>query len=247
MMTRAIFISSCLLAFCFALKAQNYREDILAVNKTLMSKNSYSLNLHYDLFLDQERSRPFQQRDVCIMRQNANLYVKQNTELEVIDMRNYQVMIDHRHKVMSLAKKDEGSESAYQKMKQQAQTLINTYIDTLVNAFEKIKIVHNDAQTITYECRPKPGHEIAVAWVEIDKRLRLFRSVTTRYREPRTVRELDNKEHQITLKISYSGFDPNPAPQPGLFNEASYLTLKDKKVTGPARKYAHYNYLNDTH
>ena len=234
-----------LLPFCSS--AQNYRDDILAVNKTLMARSSYSLQLHYEIFLDKELNKAFEQRSMSIVRQGANLHMKQSSDMEVVDTHRYQFVIDHRHRVFASMQKNEEEVEMSSRNRIKTFGLIDTYVDTIVSAFQSIKVLLDNDEVVLYECTAKPGSEAAVIWVEIDKKLKMFRSLTTRYRQPRKVREQDNEPHQITLKIHYAGFSTAPVVQPAIFNEASYVVIKDKKIQGLARKYASYNYLNETH
>lgn len=224
--------------------AQNYKQDVLSVYNTLLGSKTYSMQLRYSIFLDNDTKKPFQQRDVKIVRQDANLYLKQSAQMEVIDTKNCQVLIDHQDKQFSIIQK-ENEEASTMKVKQDAYQLISNNIDTVLAVYEKIKLVTNTNEVVKYECTPKANDEIAMVWIEIDKKLKFYRSITTKYKQKTKVKELNNSLHLLTLTINYVGLSFNPQIAPTLFNELNYVTFKGNKAVGPSKRYSHYKYLND--
>ena len=220
---------------------QNYRDDILAMNKMLLSQKNYSLQLRYDLFVDGNLSAPYEQQDVKIVRQGSNLYMKQGAELEVVETKNYRILINHGNKVFSALNKKEETESYT--IRKDASELVGLYADSIVSVFKNVKVLREDAHTIVYECTMKPENAVAMVWVEMDKKLKMYRSLTTRYRRQRKIRELDGRLHTVTVKVYYNGFSASPAIPPTLFSDASYLVLKNGQVQGPAKRFATYNYF----
>lgn len=229
------------LIFQFKIHAQDYKNDILAVNKTLLSQKNYSLQLNYKMYLDNNLKTPFQERKVKLLRQNKNLLMKQNEDLEVVKTGKYHIYLDHHDKMISVVLKDKEEED----LRQEALKLLDVYIDSLPNICEKIKVIYNDENTVKYECILKPNDEVSFIWVEIDKKTKFYRSIVTRYKKPTKVRELNNEEHYLTLKIEYSSPVFNPNISSTVFNELTYLQIKDKKILGLADKYKSYKYFNN--
>lgn len=221
--------------------AQDYKKDILSVNKTLLSQKNYSLQLHYKMYMDDNLKTPFQERKVRFLRQNKNLFMKQNEDLEVIETGKYHIFLDHRDKMVSVIEKEKGGED----LRVESLKLLDTYIDSLPNFCEKIKVIYNDVNTVKYECLLKPNEEVSYIWVEIDKKTKFYRSVMTKYKKPTEVRELNSQEHYLTLKIEYSGLLFNPIVSPSVFNVSNYLTIRDKKISGLSNKYKNYKYFNN--
>ena len=240
-MKKLVCILSCLYVVNYS--AQNYRDDLLAMNHNLLGRESYSLQLCYKLFVDDKMTHPFQQRDVSIARDGEKLHVRQSSGIEIIETENTQLLFDHKQKVFS-ARKKESSEGSSIAGKKELAGLFGTYVDSLMNVFEHIKLVYEDAGVVKYECKPKPGNEAAMIWLEMDKKLKVYRSVTTQYKEKRKISELDNREHQITVKVEYKGFTSHPVLSPSLFEIKNYVMVRDQSITGPSKKYSDYKCLN---
>lgn len=232
-----LIISQCPV-FC-----QNYKQDILTVNRTLLSQKSYSLQLNYKMYLDDNLKTPFQERKVKFLRHDKNLQMKQNEDLEVIETARYNIYLDHRDKMVSVMEKEKQSKNA--DLRQEALKLLDNYIDSLPNICDKIKVVYNDESTIKYECVLKPNDEVSHIWVEIDKKTKFYRSVVTKYKQPTEIKELNGQEHYLTLKIEYKGLTFNPAVSSSVFNEFNYLTIKNDKISGLTDRYKNYKYFNN--
>lgn len=202
------------------------------------------MHMHYSLYIDKDLTKPFQQRDVYMTRQGDNMHVKQGTQMEVVETKFYQILIDHESKVFSAIKKtDEDYDT--QEIKSEILKLVTNSIDTAIQVFDKIKVIYNDDKLVKYECTPKKNEEVQLVWVEFDKKLKFYRSVTTKYKQKTKVKELGNTLHTITLTLNYTNLNKNPVIAQGLFNELNYIILKNNQIVGPAKKYSHYKYLND--
>lgn len=216
------------------------------MNHNLLGRESYSLQLHYKLFIDGNQNKVFQQQHVKIIRQGENMQVKQSSGIEMIETKDLDLVFDHNGKLFSARKKDIPTDHLTTE-KKNLLTMFNTYVDTLMNAFESIKIVSEDKNTILYECRPKEESQAAIIWLEIDKKQKIYKSITTQFREKRKIKELNNQLHQITLKVEYNGFNTNPIIHSNQFNVTNYVVMNNQQVTGPAKKYENYTFLNPTH
>lgn len=225
--------------------AQNYREDLLAMNRNVLGRESYSLQLNYSLYADNNLINPVQQREVKVVRSGENLHVKHNKGIEVIETEKMQLIFNHENRVFSTTMKEMRETSAI-KQKKEMLNLFGTYVDTLINVFESVKVIYQDDTKVKYECKLKSGKDATMVWLEVDKKLKIYRSITTQYKEKQKIKELDDKDHTVTLKIEYKGFTTNPVLSPALFELKNYVVLDGQRVSGPAKKYNNYTYLNAT-
>ncbi len=227
----------------FHATAQNYHDDIVAVNKNILGRTTYSFQLNYKLYIDGNMSSSAQQSKAIVVRQGPNMYVKQNSDVEVVETKSFQFLFDHAHKFFSTREKKSDEDYTLQD-RQTLANLADTYVDSMASVFKTVKVIYNDEKTVKYECVFKPNPKASLMWVEIDKQLKLYRSITTQYKEKTKLNERDDKEHLITVKVEYSGFSSNPAVSPAMFNALTYVAMHNKKITGPAKKYSQYKYLN---
>jgi len=221
--------------------SQNYKKDILEVSKYFTELKNYSLVMHYKLFLDGDLTRPYQEREVKISRLNKNLIIQQTNGLETLENDSYQIVINNKNKVFS-ARKKEKDEDHYEEIPE-FNTYLSSSLDSLLIIYEKIKVLTNSADKISYELTLKPNNPTEKVIMVIDKKTKMFHSMTIKYKQPVPINQLDGKPHLLTLQISYENFKPNAIQSKTLFDENKFITVaKDGRIYA-VKKYANYKLI----
>src|ERR1035437_1256724 len=130
---------------------QNFKEDMLALNKKLFGYKKFSITLHYKLFIDSVSNMPFEERHINMLKEDPNLFCKQEG-LEFISNKEFQIMVDHRIKKIIINKtfgktKDLNAELDFMKEK----------FDTLMLIYIKVVFVPVDKEIGSYDCYLKAG------------------------------------------------------------------------------------------
>ena len=63
-------------------------------------------------------------------------------------------------------------------------------------------------------------------------------------KDPRKIKELNNEEHYVTLRLEYNGLNKNPSASPNLFEVQQYVTLENNRIISPSKKFSSYKYFN---
>ena len=235
------FITALALLFCCLAAAgqrDSYKADILNVCKSFLSSRNYSLEVQYQLYLDDNLTTPFQERRVQMLRSGENFYARQEQTVEMLDFGQYEIVLDHRAKMMAVLVRQKT-----ENYNQRRNTLINELkveLDSLLNYTTSVKKLEEDDRYVTYECRYRPQDAFARVVLEIDKKGGFYKSITTTFKKPTVVPELENTEHHLTLTVNYLGLNRQPVVTDGLFDVDSYLEMKGSEIVAPAGRFRSY-------
>lgn len=224
-------------------QTETYKADIMKACSSLLGSSTYSVQLDYRLFLDDDRSSPFQTRKVVMIKNKKNMYVRQNNDVEFVRMGRYVVFLDHKKKMISVKGGREnagGSDNNRQVLGEVSQAL-----DSLVKTTTKIEKIADTHETIKYRCQFRPESLYKIAIIEIDKRTGFYKTLTTSYKHPLKVRELKNENHFVTIQINYSGFTVDPEIRAETFEVNNYLVLREGTIVSPSQQYRQYEYFNN--
>jgi hypothetical protein len=222
--------------------SQNYKEDIAAIYSTLRSP-SYHVNLKYRLFLDNNLKNEFQSRNIEISRVKNQVYLKQNNGVEVLDVPQYQILVDHQRKIFSVNQKSDGQND------EKALTMVNeffhTRLDTFLMVFKKISVLENSPFRTKYECIYKDNPKLVKMIVVVNRKQMMFESVTTVYKDPVDVPELDKKKHTVTVELTYKDFTANKAINIDLFRVSKFIVTDKNGKFKPLEKFSDYKLLSN--
>jgi hypothetical protein len=220
-----------------------YKKDILNACANLLSSGTYSVQLDYKLFLDNNLGTPFQTRSVKIVKDNKNLYVSQNHNIELIRMGRYFVFLDHKKKM--IAAKAGPTRTSDTDQAKQMLSEISDNLDSLLKTTSKVEKILENNERVKYQCHFRSESIYRSATIELDKKTGFYASLTTSYKHPFQVKELEDENHYVTVQVDYLGLNSQPAIKSGLFEVSNYLVLNSGKITQPAKQYLRYHYFND--
>ena len=243
---KKLIFNSVMLIFAAGLQAQNQRQDLLNMYRKLLGSDSYSLQLHYSLYLDGNLTKPYQQRQTLMLRQGVNMYLSQNSGIEVVETAEYGIVIDHRSHKLSARRYESSPKERESDRKILLDAMGKGHVDSLLAQFTDIRILSETATLRRYECTGAPTNPIEIMWLEVDKAKGIYNSMTVRYRQKEKIRSLDNQLHTLTLKIDYKNFNPAPRTSAGLFVPSTYLRSGPHGVTGPSSRFKNYTYSDST-
>ncbi len=230
-----------LVTAAFLLRSQNYKNDILSVSKYFTELKNYSLTMHYKLYLDNNLSKLYQERNVQIKRYNNNVWMNNTSGLEILDNENYQIVINTKDKVFAARKKfQEENQKAQVK---EYQNFMQNNFDSLLLIFEKIKIIESSNKFVKYEIAYKKNSSVVKSILVIDKVKNMYQSLTVQYKDPIKINKLDGKTHLITMVLNYEDFKVNNTYSNTFFSEKNYITVKKDGVLVPLKKYAEYKLI----
>ncbi len=158
----------CMFLLPAIMHSQNYKKDLLEVSRYFTGLKNYSLVMDYKLFLDGNLAKPYQERQVKIRRLNQSLMMQQNNGLETMDNSNYQIVINNKRKVFSARKKDK-DEDHYEEVPEFT-TYLSSNLDSMMMVYDKIKVLSNTGDKITYELTLKPNASTEKVTMVIDKK-----------------------------------------------------------------------------
>jgi len=231
----------CLISTC--VKSQVYKEDVLTIAKAFNDAKGYSVQLNYKMYLDHDLSKPFQDASANILKSNDKIYVKQSLGSEMLENDQYQIMVDDKMKMMAVIKKKATATSSASARPDLYQTILGG-IDSSSANYKTIKKLSVIGNKVTYELVFKPNDAIDKVIVVIDKKVKMFESVTFFYSSPRYFEQVDNKPHLVTLKVVYSNYTTSPVLNQNSFSESNYITLNKQGKMVAQKKYASYQFIN---
>jgi hypothetical protein len=227
--------------FPFVIFSQNYKKDILEVSKNFTGLKNYSLVMHYQLFLDGDTYKPFQEREMAIKRLNKKMTTQQNNGMETLDNGTYQIVVNNKSKIFSARKKDQ-EEDHYEEIPE-FNTYLASNLDSMLLMYEKINFLGTRGDKVSYELILRPNESVEKVTVTIDKTKKMFHSMIIKYKKAVPVNQLDGKLHLVTLQINYKDFKPNSVSSSGLFDEKRFISVgKDGKIAA-VKKYASYKLI----
>jgi hypothetical protein len=217
--------------------AQDFKKDLLGISKKMNLCKSYSVTLHYNLYIDKDLKTPFQQRDVSILKNKNAFLCKQGNVLEVLASPGGQVIVDHQQKQLAVLPKD----------KQELNTsdylnFFENYIDTILMAYEKVNYKSVSERVGSYEYTFKSGIYSKMVLL-YDKKDSI--PLTVRYYpvQKMAIPSDGNRQHAVVVEIDYRNFNSKPLIDPKQLSIASYVTIKGTNVS-LAPKYKQYELLN---
>jgi hypothetical protein len=221
--------------------SQNHKKDILSVCKFYNSLTNYSMNLKYKLFLDGNTTKPYQTREVQIKRMGKNVFMHHNSDMDIIDNENYQIIVNNKTKIFSARKKDPEENADIDR--NELNSFLETNMDSLMLTYEKIKTLEENADRVKYELIYRNNDQIDKTVLVINKTKHVYESMTVYYKAPVKVKQLDGKKHLVTLQVVYDDFQLNSVSNKNIFSEKNYITLDKKNNIVPLKKYSDYKLI----
>lgn len=222
----------------FDVQAQTYKQDLLAINKKMLSINSYSMNLKYNLYLDNNFKKPYQSRSIVINRNGNHIFLKQSTGIDVLDNDDYQIMINSSSKSIVVRRK--AKEENMFEQRAELFGYINTNIDSVIRHFDKINKLSELGDLASYELLYKPNDQIVKTIATINKKTNTFHSVKVYYKNYYAPEKLDDKYHEVMVETLFEGFNERPKYAPGFFSEANYISVSKTGKISVQKKYLNY-------
>lgn len=220
----------------------SYKADILKACNTILGSATYSIALHYKMFLDNNLVSPFQERQVKMLRDGDNFYINQSTSIEVVETKSYEIILDHKAKKIAALARPKAVNR--QQQRKEIVDALKMELDSLLKITTSIVKLNEDKKSVKYACKYRPQDLIESVEIEIDKQSGFYSSITTKYKQPNKIRELNNEAHYITMVIEYSGFTKSPIASSKLFVPEQYIKLVNGQIASPSERYKHYTYFN---
>lgn len=220
---------------CFS---QDFKSDMLKMNKITFLAKNLSYKLQYNMYLDGDLSVPFQQREVKIVRsQPFNLVMKDDNMSEVIINKNAQLIINHKHKYFLLKPheiKPKDSEVVYD--------MFSNAIDTLLRAYKKITSVKISEDIVQYDCFMLSGVYKKIV-IQINQKTHLPVKVVYHHKFPITKNANDHQKHSCIVEVFYNEFNLLPNVSENLFSHKKYVYRKGDTYLA-TNTYSNYKFIN---
>lgn len=221
--------------------SQNYKKDLLLVTQNLANIKNYAMTVQYKLFIDNDFSKPFQERVLDVKRSNKSVYMHHNTGVEILDNENYQIMVNPQIKVFTARKKYK--EEDHYDEREEFNKLLNAKADSLFEGYDKINILEQSTSKVKYEVIFKENEQFEKAIMVINRLTKMYELIEIKYKKPIKVKQLDGKYHPATLQVSYKNFNTITPVSKTFFDEKKYIEIsKEGKITA-IKKYASYKLI----
>ena len=226
--------------FGFLLSGQDAKKDIVGIYNDFLSQKNYSVTIKYNLYLNQETSKPYQSREVEMSKNNTKIYLKENSGIESLNTDRYRLLVNHKKKLLSVIKVEQNNSN---KEAPDLTKFFDSQIDSVFLKFEKIKIIINTESLIKYECEAKKGFYISKMWIEIDKKTHMYKSIKTLYSAPRKIKEYGDKKYLLTVEVIYEGYKKNINYPETFFDVKKYIIENSKGKIELKQNYKEYELL----
>lgn len=221
--------------------SQTYKKDLFLVTQNLANIKNYAMTVHYKLYIDNNFSKPFQERIMDVKRSNKSVFMHYNTGVEILDNENYQIMVNPQIKVFTARKKYK--EEDHYDEREEFNTFLNAKADSLFEGYDKINVLEQSPTKVKYEVIFKENEQFEKAIMLINRTTKMYELIEVKYKKQIKVKQLDGKYHPATIQVSYKNFNPATPVSQTFFNEKNYITIsKDGKITA-LKKYASYKLI----
>lgn len=209
------------------LNAQDYKKDILSVSEYFGGLKSYSLTMNYQLFIDGNNHKPYQERKLEIKKNGLNMLVIENNGLEVLENMKYQVFINKPLKTIIPIKKNKDiNESGGNIIKD----IMKVNLDSINLIYEKIRFIESKNGLVVYEMIYKENNEVDKLILTINKKTSMYESVVIHYKKKIRIKEMNNTLHSHILKVTYKSFTPGYTSKPYEFDHKNYFNENNGKI-----------------
>lgn len=226
------------ICFVFSLVAQDFKRDMLDLTRKMGKSKNLSFTIHYKMFLDNDYSSPFDERDINIIKSAPyNMYCKDDNSSEYIVNKSSFLFINHRYKQM-LLKPQTGKAANNDELL----NLMDTKFDTIMMIYEKVSSKKISDDLVQYECIMKAGAYTKM-WILYNHKTQLTEKITYFHKRPIRKNKKDQKLHPVTIEVSYRDFDFKPSIKPEIFSEKKFIQKTGKKYL-LQKSYSTYKFIN---
>ncbi|MCC6370248.1 MAG: hypothetical protein IT236_04510 [Bacteroidia bacterium] len=213
----------------FASELDEYKTDVSAAVRELYSINNYSMLVRNRLYLDGSTKKVFQERNTKICRVQKNLSVVQDNGEEYLHTSQHNIAVDRKEKTVSIQNAIE--EKSMQDYKEKIKQGIEETMDLITESYDKITVLYRKNDKICYNISFKDYAEMENAKVIINRKTKMFESVSYTYRKKQAIHELNNALHKVTIETEYLNYTTSAVNNPGLFDEGKYISVLNGKMT----------------
>lgn len=217
--------------------AQDFRKDFVSLSEKSYKAKQVALTLHYNLFLDNDFSQAFEERDIKVVRSSPCYLHCTDVNSEFISNKEGVLFINHQQKQIILKpqadKIVEGNEMLM---------AIDLNFDTLMMLFSKVNYKKLSNELIEYECLMKGGIYKKIKMV-YNTKTKLPEKAIYFHRKPIKKNPQDDKFHSVVVEVVYRNFNFQPTITPIAFSHSKYISRKDKQYKTQGA-YSSYQFIN---
>lgn len=219
------------------LTAQDFKKDMINLSNKMFNAKSMSYKLHYNMYLDNDFSKPYQQRDIKLIKSSPYNLACSDGSNEFVFNKDMRLLVNHKYKRI-IATPQTG------KVVDQSEimNLIETRFDTLMMAYENVSSKKISDDIVEYNCKMKAGAYDKII-VKYNTKRCVLEKVTFYHKSPIKKRETDTKSHPVVIELIYKDFDFNPKINEDSFSQKKYIKKQDNKYV-LAGTFSTYSFIN---